>query len=97
MNRIWWLLFTILRVGQTQDTYQPCSEISRDLRFPCSCALGPEEPNLDGNPSIYVNCDRVVFSGDLPSLPYGAPIVSFSQRWAGHQSLPTQVSFIYNF
>ncbi|CAG4982647.1 unnamed protein product [Parnassius apollo] len=38
-----------------------------------------------------MNCDRVVFAGDYPPLPYGAPIVSFSQRWSGQQSLPTQI------
>ncbi|KAJ8965007.1 hypothetical protein NQ314_004405 [Rhamnusium bicolor] len=77
------------------DDFRPCSEISRELRFPCTCALGPIEQALDGNPSIAVNCDRVVFSSEIPSMPYGAPIVSFSQRWAGHQSLPTQVCILY--
>ncbi|KAJ8918975.1 hypothetical protein NQ315_016879 [Exocentrus adspersus] len=71
--------------------FRPCSEISRDLWFPCTCSLGPIEQALEGNPSIAVNCDRVVFPSEIPSLPYGAPIVSFSQRWVGHQSLPTQV------
>lgn len=37
-----------------------------------------------------MDCDRVVFPGDLPTLPYSSTVVSFSQRWAGHQSLPTQ-------
>ncbi|CAH0559320.1 unnamed protein product [Brassicogethes aeneus] len=71
--------------------FKPCSEISSELWFPCECALGPVEAELDNNPAISINCDRVVFPGDLPQLPFGAPVVSFSQRWAGHQSLPTQV------
>lgn len=74
------------------EEFRPCIEISRELRFPCYCALGVIEQALDGNPSITVNCDRVVFSSEVPAIPYGAPIVSFSQRWSGYQSLPTQVS-----
>ena len=86
-----WLVTIPLTVSVNSQEFRPCSEISRDLRFPCTCALGPVEAALDDNPAISINCDRIVFPGDLPSLPYGAPIVSFSQRWAGHQSLPTQV------
>lgn len=74
------------------DSYTSCLEISTELRIPCLCALGPIETTLDGNPSINVNCDRTVFPGDFPAIPYGAPIVAFSQRWVGHQTLPTQVS-----
>ncbi|XP_044261824.1 protein artichoke [Tribolium madens] len=88
MNFFW---LVTLPLAVATPSFIPCSEISRDLRFPCTCALGPPEAALDGNPSISVNCDRVVFPGDLPSLPFGAPIVSFSQRWAGHQALPTQI------
>ncbi|XP_072380256.1 uncharacterized protein [Diabrotica undecimpunctata] len=84
------ILLFLVSISSTEDS-RPCIEISRELRFPCSCTLGPIEQALDGNPSIAVNCDRVVFSSEIPSLPFGAPIVSFSQRWAGHQSLPTQV------
>ncbi|XP_017785904.1 PREDICTED: chaoptin [Nicrophorus vespilloides] len=72
------------------DSYRPCPELSRELRLPCKCALGPIEAALDGNPAISVDCDRVVFQGDFPALPYGAPIVSYRQRHAGYQSLPTQ-------
>lgn len=43
-----------------------------------------------------MNCDRVVFPGDYPALPYGAPIISFTQRWAGQQTLPTQVRFNFS-
>lgn len=82
----------LLITASSSEEPRPCIEISRELRFPCSCMLGPIEQALDGNPSISVNCDRIVFSSEVPSLPYGAPIVSFSQRWAGHQSLPTQVN-----
>ncbi|XP_056635571.1 protein artichoke isoform X1 [Diorhabda sublineata] len=85
------LLFLLLVTKSTSEDSRPCIEISRELRFPCRCTLGPIEQALGGNPSIEVNCDRVVFSSEVPSLPYGAPIVSFSQRWSGHQSLPTQV------
>lgn len=70
--------------------FVPCSELSRELRFPCRCALGPVEAALEGSPSISIDCDRVVFSGDFP-VPFGAPVVSFRQRWSGQQALPTQV------
>lgn len=86
------LFLTAVIPSLSEEQYRPCSELSRELRFPCKCSLGAIETALDGNPSINVNCDGVVFPGDFPALPYGAPIVSFSQRWAGHQALPTQVS-----
>jgi len=38
-----------------------------------------------------MDCDRVVFQGDSPPMPVGAPIIEFTQRYAGQQSLPTQV------
>nr|XP_022919705.1 protein artichoke isoform X2 [Onthophagus taurus]XP_022919706.1 protein artichoke isoform X2 [Onthophagus taurus] len=75
-----------------EDNFRPCSEISRELRFPCRCSLGPIESALEGNPAISMDCDRVVFSTDSTNaIPYGAPIVSFQQRYAGYQSLPTNL------
>lgn len=73
------------------EEFVPCSELSRELRFPCRCALGPVEAALEGSPSISIDCDRVVFSGDFP-IPFGAPVISFRQRWSGQQALPTQVN-----
>lgn len=104
MNSPIWIIFllTITTVSHASssssddENYISCLEVSTELRFPCLCALGPIETALDGNPSISVNCDRTVFPGDFPVIPYGAPIVSFSQRWVGHQSLPTQVSYEEN-
>lgn len=90
MNWLWLMTLPLV------SSFKPCSEVSRDLRFPCTCELGPSELALDGNPSISVNCDRVVFPGDLPSLSYGAPIVSFSHRWVGHQTLPAQVLLFFS-
>lgn len=97
MDWYWTIFLALIFLSITSSTeqFRPCIEISRELRFPCSCALGPIEQALDGNPSITVNCDRVVFSSEVPAIPYGAPIVSFSQRWAGYQSLPTQVNRSY--
>lgn len=40
-----------------------------------------------------MDCDRAVFHGEAPQLPYGAPIVSYSQRFSGQQVLPAQVSY----
>lgn len=42
--------------------------------------------------AVAMDCDRVVFHGEAPQLPYGAPIVSYSQRYSGQQVLPSQVS-----
>ncbi|CAG9768910.1 unnamed protein product [Ceutorhynchus assimilis] len=85
------LLLTIFTSSTQTLDFSPCQEISQDLRFPCVCALGPVEEALDGNPSLTINCDRVVFPMDVTFIPYGAPVVSFVQRHAGHQSLPSQV------
>lgn len=74
-------------------SFVPCQEISPELRFPCSCALDPTEESLEG-PSLLIDCDRVVFPHDLAFIPYGAPIVSFSHRFSGHQSLPSQVCIL---
>lgn len=42
--------------------------------------------------AVAMDCDRVVFHGEAPQLPYGAPIVSYSQRFSGQQVLPAAVS-----
>lgn len=84
------LILTTATVLSATDDFVPCSEISRELRFPCKCALGPNEAALDGSPSVIIDCNKVVFANDIP-IPYGAPVISFSQRWAGQQSLPTHV------
>ena len=80
------LLFLPLVLGQ--QSWVPCSELNDDLRYPCKCRVQVDRAL---QLRILMNCDRVVFPGDFPPLPYGAPIVSFSQQWAGQQSLPTQV------
>ncbi|XP_044761422.1 chaoptin [Coccinella septempunctata] len=94
-NIISWILSIQIGLISTlvlaESDYRPCNELSKEFKFPCRCALGSVETVLGGNPSIYVDCDGIVFSSDLPSLPYGAPIVSFSQKNSGHQALPSQV------
>jgi hypothetical protein len=42
--------------------------------------------------AVAIDCDRVVFYGDSLTLPAGAPIVAFSQKFSGQQALPTQVN-----
>jgi hypothetical protein len=80
MAFIWFLL--LLMLGAAISGSVPCSELHWELRYPCRCS-----PAEDG---IVMDCDRVVFPGDLPDLPYSSTVVSFSQRWVGHQALPTQ-------
>lgn len=41
--------------------------------------------------AVAMDCDHVVFAGDAPQLPYGAPIVAYTQRHSGQQTLPAQV------
>ncbi|XP_035440645.2 protein artichoke [Spodoptera frugiperda] len=89
--RLLLLLFAIpYIVGQQQ--WVPCSELNDDLRYPCRCKVQVDRAL---QLRILMNCDRVVFPGDFPSLPYGAPIISFSQRFAGQQTLPTQIFSSY--
>lgn len=83
------LLMEILWVTSA-DKFVPCFELSRELRLPCKCSLGPIEAALDGDPAVSVNCDKIVFP-DFPPIPHGAPVVAYSQRWAGYQSLPIQI------
>ncbi|KAF5305510.1 hypothetical protein FQA39_LY01601 [Lamprigera yunnana] len=82
--RIIWLTYST-------EKFVPCYEVSRELRIPCKCLVGPPESSLDGDPAVTINCDKIVFAGDFLAIPYGAPVVSYSQRWAGHQSLPSQI------
>ncbi|XP_075975883.1 uncharacterized protein LOC142976421 [Anticarsia gemmatalis] len=89
--RLLLLLFTIpYIVGQQQ--WVPCSELNDDLRYPCRCKVQVDRAL---QLRILMNCDRVVFNGDFPTLPYGAPIISFSQKYAGQQALPTQIFSSY--
>lgn len=84
-------LVLLLHFAYGQKQWVPCSELNDDLRYPCRCRV---QVDRTLQLRILMDCDRVVFAGDYPPLPYGAPIVSFSQQWAGQQSLPTQVSNI---
>nr|CAD7587692.1 unnamed protein product [Timema genevievae] len=74
-----WLLLLLMSVSA--HAHQPCPELHRDLRYPCRCEVTAAD-------EILMECDRVV--GEMPALPYQAPIVSFQQRWAGLHALPTQ-------
>lgn len=85
------LLLTAYAASAIADNFVPCSDLSSELSFPCKCALGPVESVLEDSPSITIDCDKVVFFNDLP-VPNGAPIIFFSQRWAGLQSLPAYVN-----
>ncbi|XP_045485175.1 chaoptin [Pieris rapae] len=87
-----WILLLFIPLALCQQPWVPCSELNDDLRYPCRCKVQVDRAL---QLRILMNCDHVVFSGDFPPLPYGAPIVAFSQRWAGQQSLPTQIFSSY--
>lgn len=86
------LLLVIAPLILGQQQWVPCSELNDDLRYPCRCRVQVDRAL---QLRILMNCDRVVFPGDYPALPYGAPIISYTQRWAGQQTLPTQVCLCY--
>lgn len=68
----------------------PCGEIHRDLSLPCRCDVRPTNL-LEQGIGVLMDCDQIVFPGEVPVLPHGAPIIGFSQRSSGHQTLPTQM------
>ncbi|KAJ1527379.1 hypothetical protein ONE63_007363 [Megalurothrips usitatus] len=69
-----------------------CEDVHPELRVPCRCSFIHSRRAGEDHVTVEVamDCDRVVFPGEMPALPPRAPIVSFSQRWSGHQALPTQ-------
>ncbi|XP_050073437.1 chaoptin [Anopheles maculipalpis] len=64
--------------------WRPCTDLDALLKIPCRCNI-----ETAGNNSQYVfvnvNCDRTTLTAPFPS---GIPIISFSQRHSGHQTLP---------
>ncbi|XP_053672304.1 chaoptin [Anopheles nili] len=64
--------------------WRPCTDLDALLKIPCRCNI-----ETAGNNSQYVfvnvNCDRTTLTAPFPS---GIPIISFSQRNSGHQTLP---------
>ncbi|XP_063368661.1 protein artichoke [Cydia amplana] len=89
---MWKLLLALLPLVVAKHPWYPCSELHDDVRYPCRCAV---KVDRSLQLTIHMDCDRVVFGGDFPPLPYAAPIVSFRQRHAGHQTLPTQIFSSY--
>uniref|UniRef100_A0A1I8Q9R3 LRRCT domain-containing protein n=1 Tax=Stomoxys calcitrans TaxID=35570 RepID=A0A1I8Q9R3_STOCA len=81
-------LLLLLYLSQIK-AWRPCPELSPALRLPCRCnvvAFG----STGQLGAVAMDCDRAVFHGEAPQLPYGAPIVSYSQRYSGQQVLPSQ-------
>ncbi|XP_034488669.1 protein artichoke [Drosophila innubila] len=71
------------------EAWRPCPELSTALRLPCRCNVVPFAATGQLG-AVAMDCDRVVFHGDAPQLPYGAPIVAYTQRYSGQQTLPAQ-------
>lgn len=62
-----------------------CEDLQSEFRYPCIC----EELRQIGG--LALNCDGVVYPSDHVNLPKDAPILVFTQRNAGHHSVPTQL------
>lgn len=83
-------IFFYLIVFVNASGWMSCPELSPALRLPCKCQM--EQITANGQSgSVGMNCDHIVFTSDTPQIPQGAPITTFSQRYAGQQALPTQV------
>ncbi|XP_067618884.1 chaoptin [Eurosta solidaginis] len=81
-------LLLLLYLSQIK-AWRPCPELSPVLRLPCRCNVVPFDATGQLG-AVAMDCDRVVFHGEAPQLPYGAPIISYSQRYSGQQVLPSQ-------
>ncbi|XP_050431725.1 protein artichoke [Adelges cooleyi] len=62
-----------------------CEEFQTEFRYPCAC----EEFRPIGG--LALNCDGVVYSGDNVVMPKDAPVLVFTQKNAGHYSVPSQL------
>uniref|UniRef100_A0A8D8VY38 Insulin-like growth factor-binding protein complex acid labile subunit n=1 Tax=Cacopsylla melanoneura TaxID=428564 RepID=A0A8D8VY38_9HEMI len=64
---------------------ESCDSMIEDFPYPCRC-------KRMGEGQLAMDCDNVAFpNGEHPSLPFGLNLVTFSQRWVGHQILPMQI------
>lgn len=62
-----------------------CDNLLKKFRQPCDCV------NLEDG-QLSLDCDRVIFPNDLPSLPdSNYSVISYTQKYAGYQSLPLQL------
>ncbi|XP_037911298.1 chaoptin isoform X1 [Hermetia illucens] len=83
------MILLLLVFASISNAWRPCQELSPALRFPCKCNVEPFGPNGQLG-AVAMDCDQVVFHGEAPQLPVGAPIISYSQRFSGQQVLPAQ-------
>lgn len=86
-------LYTIFFVTWASSiaAWRPCPELSPLLKFPCKCNLETQSSNPD-HLELSIDCDGIVFNDDQPQFPYGAPIISYTQRNSGQQKLSLQVT-----
>lgn len=82
-----WLLsiLLILTTSSYINCWMPCTELSPAIRMPCRC-------QFDTDSSIGIECDRVVLTSEIPSIPLNAPISTFQQRHSGLLTIPMNVS-----
>lgn len=82
------VLFSVLLLvinSSSLSATMSCEELQSEFRYPCVC----EELSQIGG--LALNCDGVVYPSDHVNLPKNAPVVVFTQRNAGHHSVPTQL------
>lgn len=80
----------LLLLITTINAWRPCPELNSSLRFPCRCKVELIGPKHTSGAAVAIDCDYVVFPGETPPIPQGTPIISYSQRYSGQQSLPVQ-------
>uniref|UniRef100_A0A182IT29 Uncharacterized protein n=1 Tax=Anopheles atroparvus TaxID=41427 RepID=A0A182IT29_ANOAO len=78
------LLLLACALSTVSCAWRSCTDLDALLKIPCRCNI-----ETAGNNSQYVfvnvNCDRTTLTAPFPN---GIPIISFSQRSSGHQTLP---------
>ncbi|XP_050539406.1 protein artichoke [Daktulosphaira vitifoliae] len=79
------LALMIISINSSHAATMSCEDFQNEFRYPCTC----EEFRPIGG--LAINCDGVVFSGDNFVVPKDAPILVFTQKNAGHHSIPSQL------
>lgn len=78
-------LWTVFVSCRSAAAAASCEDLLTEFRYPCTCS---ELSQIGG---LALNCDGVVYPSDHVNLPKDAPVVVFTQRNAGHHSVPAHL------